>query len=216
MFHWGKKKDSGSELESRDGSDLLMTGRAGLIDGTHVASNFGWRKVETLGLGDKVLTFDHGMQVVTDIQRETAMADPGGMPDECLPVRVPEGVLSNRAELWLMPDQGLLLELEDGGYDPFAVVPAWTLIGFRGITRAAPRGAVRTTVLSFASDEVVYAEGGVLLHCPHTAELLDGASDATGYRMLEPGAARLSLAALEKKGLEAAFFQDASDVARCA
>ena len=39
---------------------MVITGQSGLVSGTHVASNMGWRAVEALSLGDLVLTFDHG------------------------------------------------------------------------------------------------------------------------------------------------------------
>ena len=94
-------------------SGLLITGQSGFVSGTHVASNLGWRQVNALSIGDKVLTFDHGMQRIVDIQRETMVVPEGVLPAAQTPVRVPEGALNNRSELWLMPDLGLLVESDD-------------------------------------------------------------------------------------------------------
>ncbi|WP_241525652.1 Hint domain-containing protein [Pseudophaeobacter leonis] len=45
----------------------VSVGEGGLLAGTHVASNLGWRPVEALCAGDKVLTFDHGMQTIVEV-----------------------------------------------------------------------------------------------------------------------------------------------------
>ena len=181
--------DSGSMLDG-----MLITGQAGFVNDTKVASNMGWRKVQTLGIGDKVLTFDHGMQRIIDIQRETFAIPEPGLPASRLPVLVPRGALNNRSDMWLMPDQGLLVESDatrDALGDPFAVVPARALAGYRGIASAPPPGAVEVTTLSFARDEVIYVEGGMLAHCPRPRQILiepcDG--EAMLYDVLDIAAA---------------------------
>ncbi|MCE8517904.1 Hint domain-containing protein [Ruegeria pomeroyi] len=154
---------------------LLITGQSGFLAGTMVASNLGWRPVETLKVGDKVLTFDHAMQTVADIQRETVLL-PHGLPATLHPVRLPRGVCHNRRDLWLMPDQGLLVECEaalDVLGDPFAVVPVRLLCGYRGIDAGRPGERVEITTLAFHQDEVIYVEGGLLAHCPAPRQVLD-------------------------------------------
>ncbi|MGC9420245.1 MAG: Hint domain-containing protein, partial [Rhodovulum sp.] len=55
------------------GPGRTMTGVAGIASGfaagTEIATTLGWRTVETLQPGDRVLTFDHGSQPVRAVQR---------------------------------------------------------------------------------------------------------------------------------------------------
>ncbi|MFT7594430.1 MAG: hypothetical protein ACI8R4_001751 [Paracoccaceae bacterium] len=172
MFGWKDKKNTGparnAELsKAMDG--LLITGQAGFVAGTHVASNLGWRAVEALSLGDKVLTFDHGMQTIVDIQSETLFAPENALPLAQCPVLVPQGAMNNRKDMWLMPDQGMLVESDaaiDALGDPFAVVPARVLKGLKGIQSTTPVDRLDVTTLAFANDEVIYVEGGMLAYCP--------------------------------------------------
>lgn len=171
MFDWIKEDNSEEMMPDRSSAieGLLITGQSGFISGTHVASNLGWRAVESLRVGDKVLTFDHGMQTITDIQRQSQAWLGRKLPKTHLPLMVPRGALYNRRDMWLMPDQGLLVEsesIEDALGDPFAVIPASVLHGFRGIERSDPGERPDVTILAFAQDEAVYVEGGMLAHCP--------------------------------------------------
>lgn len=178
MFGWKAKTKAGrahsAELSGAvDG--LLITGQAGFVAGTHVASNLGWRAVEALSVGDKVLTFDHGMQTIVDIQRETLFAPENTLPPAQCPLLVPKGAMNNRKNMWLMPDQGMLMESDaaiDALGDPFAVVPARVLKGLKGIRSTPPVDQLDITTLAFANDEVVYVEGGMLAHCPHPRRIL--------------------------------------------
>lgn len=201
---------------SRDG--MLITGQSGLASGTHVASNLGWREVQKLSVGDKVLTFDHGMQTIVDIQRERIPVPEMALPDTRLPVWVPEGALHNRTDLWLMPDQGLLVESEaaiDVLGDPFAVVQAKALAGFRGIQPLVPRLAIDITMLSFAQDEVVYVEGGMLAHCPRPRQiLLDRAEPgAQLYEVLDLRAARFLVECLIEDDCASGFICNPEELA---
>ncbi|MEX0286395.1 MAG: Hint domain-containing protein [Paracoccaceae bacterium] len=179
MFDWFKSGKENAELEADTalpGDRLTITAQSGLLSGTHVASNLGWRKVEALSVGDKVLTFDNSMQTITDIRRETLfIGERGHAHPTTLPVHVPKGALYNRCDLWLMPEQGLLIESDaasDALGDPFAIVSAQSLTGFRGICREAPSDQLEITTLSFEQDEVVYAEGGLLAYCPQPRDFL--------------------------------------------
>lgn len=172
MFGWNEKGETDSLYYSDDTGSLeglLITGQTGFVSGMRVASNLGWCAVDTLCVGDRVLTFDNGMQRVVDIQRETLWTMGQNLPLPHAPVFVPKGALANRKDLWLMADQGLLVECEaahDVLGDPFVVIPANALVGFHGIVSKAPPKQLVMTVLSFASDEVIYVEGGMLAYCP--------------------------------------------------
>lgn len=197
MFGW-KHKGAGESPVMADAMAMLdgplITGQSGFLAGTSIASNLGWQPVETLKVGDKVLTFDHAMQTVADIQRETVTL-PTDRPTALHPVRVPKGACHNRQDLWLMPDQGLLVECEavmDTLGDPYAVVPARLLRGYRGIAAGRPSDRIELTTLAFRQDEVIYVEGGLLVHCPAPRQLLDSAdiSHKALYERLGGAAAR--------------------------
>lgn len=148
----------------------------GLMAGTRVASNLGWRAIDALTVGDKVLTFDHGMQVITEIRRAHMWLDAPDTAEQIWPVVIPEGALGNREELVLLPDQGVMVEsdaAQDMHGDPFAVITAHSLVGLRGIRRRQPLQRVELIAVYFAHDEVIYAEGGALIHCPADMSSLD-------------------------------------------
>lgn len=181
MLEWARKLitpfQAVSHLDEDSGSELVhVDGRSGLIRGTHVVSNLGWRPVETLTVGDRVLSFDNGMRPVTSVEREMVPLPPSVAHTARCPLLVPKGALRNRRDLWLLPDQGLLVEsdiaAEDLG-DPFAVVPAKSFAGYRGIELRPPAAEIEVISLSFQQDEVVYVEGGMLAHCPLPRSPLD-------------------------------------------
>lgn len=198
MLGWKTKKNRGPARNAEvsgvmDG--MLITGHAGFASGTHIASNMGWRPVDGLCVGDKVLTFDHGMQTITDIQREVLFnADMPATSSHC-PLLLPEGALNNRKTLWMMPEQGLLVESDaahDALGDPFAVIPARALRGYNGIEAKTPPPGLEVTTLAFANDEVIYIEGRLLAHCPRPRCILtDRARGNAGlYTVLDHAAGR--------------------------
>lgn len=192
MFGW---KTKAKDLPQRaiELSGAMNGGLAaqthGLMAGTKVASNLGWRVIEALTVGDMVLTFDHGMQEIVEIRRHTFWTDAPDTHRAQWPVIVPAGALDNRDEMVLLADQGVLVESDaasDIYGDPFAVVPAHALEGVRGITRAAPARQIELIAVYFAQEEVIYAEGGALVHCPANTVALDAflGADAASYDLL--------------------------------
>ena len=71
----------------------------------------------------------------------------------------------------------------DEAGDPFAVVPVHVLEGVCGIARQAPRQQTELYRLVLPQEAVVYADGGVLLHCPPRT----GRHPAVIYQHLEMG-----------------------------
>ncbi|SDC39428.1 Hint domain-containing protein [Ruegeria marina] len=174
---------------------LLITGQSGFLAGTCIASTLGWKPVEQLKVGDRVLTFDNAMQPIMDIQRERMIVPDTGPSARYSPVRVPEGALFNRRDIWLMPEQGMLIECDaalDTHGDPYAVIPARYLRGFRGIAPDSLGSRFEVTTLAFRQDEVIYVEGGLLAYCPQPRQLLDvvGAGQPRTYEVLEGPAAQ--------------------------
>lgn len=148
---------------------MLITGQAGVMAGTQVATAAGWRPVEALRIGDRVLSFDHGFQPVIDVQRDrlTAGEERGAAAGRAL--RVPPGALGNQAPLWLMPDQELLVESEAAQQilgEAFVAVPARALSGLRRIAEAEVGPERSTVTLIFPQEEAIYVEGGLLVLCP--------------------------------------------------
>lgn len=148
---------------------LPVNATHGLMAGTRVASNLGWRPVEALAVGDKVLTFDNGVQQIVDMKRTMLWVDATSVSRGCWPVTIPSGALGNVNDVTLLPDQGVMLETEaaaDPMGDPFAIVPAQALDGRCGIYRAVPQQPVELITLYFANEEVIYVDGGLMVHCP--------------------------------------------------
>ena len=184
MFGW-KNKTTGMHRRSiemsgaYDGGLVALT--HGLMAGTRVASNLGWRAIEALTVGDKALTFDHGMREIIEIRRSTVWTDAPDTTPAMWPVIVPADALGNHEELTLLADQGVLVESDaaaDMYGDPFAIVPAHALDGVRGITRAVPPHRIELIAVYFADEQVIYAEGGALIHCPANITALDKFIDA--------------------------------------
>lgn len=204
MFNWFTKRAAATPepIWVAGPSGMLITGQDGFLGGTHVVSNLGWRRVEDLRVGDKVLTFDNGMRPILELQRETLCLDEAPMPRGQWPLLVPEGVVQNRRALHVLPDQGIFIETElvsDAQGDPYAVIPAAALIGYRGVEPVQPMGVLTINTLSFAQDEVVYAEGGMLTHCPCARSLMEAPEEPI-YQVLDLEEARdlvAGMAALE-------------------
>lgn len=190
MFDWFQKR-SGSSIEMP--VPMVSVGRGGFMAGTHVASSLGWRPVEALTVGDEVLTFDHGMQPIVELGRETLVLSEGPMEAAQCPLLVPRDALNNRVPMYLMPDQGVLIEsdlVEDAKGDPFAVVPACALDGYRGIQRLHPGARMELIVPRFAQDQVIYLEAGFLGYAPAQRDLLADPTGAELYSVLSHRDAR--------------------------
>lgn len=207
MFGWTKTAHSAprqmAETSGAFDGAAVFAGH-GLLSGTKVASNLGWRSVEAIAPGDQVLTFDHGMQVVAEVRRTVLFADAVSVPSHLRPVKVPAGALGNRTELRLLPEQGVMVETDaamDIHGDPFAVVPAASLIGFNGIHRDTTISQIEIVTLFFAQPQVIYVEGGALLFCPaahlQLADMLDPASQP--YDVLTMDEARDLVATMQSE-----------------
>ncbi|MEM9551576.1 MAG: Hint domain-containing protein [Pseudomonadota bacterium] len=100
--------------------------------------------------GDRVLTFDHAMQMVVDVRREIIWPDMPTLMAAPRRVVIPEGAFNNYRDLLLMPDQGLLVESDmalGAQYDPFAAVPARALDGFQQIQSVVLAAPMRIATL---------------------------------------------------------------------
>lgn len=155
---WGNELNPGSEIGFAEG----------IARGTLIATDKGWCPVERLTVGSKVLTFDNGAVRVQALSHHSVWQGRSVCPYDRWPLAVPTGALGNKRAMMLMPDQNVMLEsdLAEVLYgDPFALVPAAALEGFRSIERACPQGAVEVVSIRFAEDQLIYANGSAMLHC---------------------------------------------------
>ena len=171
MFAW--KNTAWDAAKTENAQPKLDARTTGLVAGTKVATSAGWAQIETIREGQKVLTFDGGLQTVIAITRHALMADT--MDIASWPLSVPAGALGNREDMMILPHQSVMIEsdaAEDMTGDPFALIPGAALVGFRGITQERPAEWVEVIQLHFAQDEIVFANIGALFLCRAQADLM--------------------------------------------
>ncbi len=141
---------------------------AGIIAGTFIACEHGWRPAEALMVGDRVHTFDSGLQPVVELRRSTLWTEDTTQDPALQHYLVPRHALGNLAPMRLLPEQTVLVESDSAEAlhdDPFALVPVSALEGYRGITRVVPQQPTEIISIGFAEEEIVYANGSALVHC---------------------------------------------------
>ena len=109
---------------------------SGLLVGARVATAMGWRPVEALEVGDLVLTFDAGLQPLTQISSKPVWSGEFSAPKRFWPLHVPAGALGNRCALTLLPNQFVMIESDAGEElfgDPFSLIKSEALNGLNGI-----------------------------------------------------------------------------------
>lgn len=180
--------------------------RRGIVAGTRVAVPGGWRTVEDLKPGEEVMTVDNGPRRLVDVRRRALWSGAEPCPADLSPLAVPPAALGNRTPLLLLPESLVLVESEvaEASYGaPFVLVPAAALEGWRGIAPIAPHRRVETVSLHCDGDEIVYANGVGLIHCPAEAAAIRPAPapgrparTASGYPVLPLDLARILVACL--------------------
>lgn len=137
----------------------------GILGTTMIATPQGWCAADTIDVGAEVLTFDAGPQPVTQVYHHPLCETPTGF----WPLLVPGWALDNREDVRLLPEQKILIETdlaEDLYGDPFALIPARALEGWRGIARSRPLEPSAAVQVRFAQHQLIYASRGLLLCCP--------------------------------------------------
>lgn len=144
----------------------------GMLDRTQVSTPRGWIHVESIDAGDEVLTFDGGTQRVVRVLRSTITRK--GMPQsKAFVMHVPARVLGNDSDLRLMPNQEVIIESDEAEAthgDPFVLVPAMMLEGYRGIKRVEFTQDLSLHMLMFDQEQIVHVSGGALLSCRSQAD----------------------------------------------
>lgn len=152
----------------------------GLLGDRLVATDSGWRRVDTLQSGDRVLTFDNGMRRLESCLESLVQHDPR-TGQAAWGLSIPKGALGNRREITLLPDQRVLFDCDYGQRhygDSFILVPASLLEGYKGIKRTALPEGLRSYMLGFATEEIVHSDGSALLACYATRKPKNTASAA--------------------------------------
>ena len=163
----------------------------GLVAGTQVETDHGWRDVTDLCRGDRVQTLDGGLARILGLDRREAEIEtlllPGGYMDAC-------------SDLHLLPRQPILVSTLDDpeiGAAPFVLIPAAALSALPFLTRQRQKAEVITPL--FADEEVVFANSGVLLRCPGVIEGAGPMSMDSFFPTLDLAEARAFLARRETR-----------------
>jgi hypothetical protein len=152
------------------------------VAGTRLATPEGWRAIETLAVGDPVMTQDHGFQAIRWIGCTTRRA-----AGALVPVRIRKGALGHGLpdrDLLVSPQHRMLLrsriaERMIGTRE--VLVPAKKLLGLPGIALATDLPEVTYLHLLFDQHEIVFAEGAPtesLLPGPQAIGALGPAAEA--------------------------------------
>lgn len=156
---------------------------SGIVAGTRVDTETGWRPVESLRRGDRLHTHDGGLQPVLRVDRSFLL--PG--TDATL-LRLPGGVMGACAALRLLPGQHVLI---DTGHPlpehALALVPGAALDGVSGCARIGVDAPLEVVTPVFAEEEVIFANTGVRLVCPGRD------SSAPWHRRLDAQAGRAAV-----------------------
>lgn len=181
------------DLVWRSDGQLAAAGAMGVFPATEVATPEGWRPAGDLAAGDAILTVGRGAQGIVEV----CAGSPGTI------LHLPTGALGNRVAMDLPAGQGLLLEAElaeDLGEEPFAVIPALSLSGWRGVVQR--EAADKSVRLILPQPGLIYAGPGLLLACAGR-QSLEALVRSPGLAALSLASARALVACLiaEEAGL---------------
>jgi hypothetical protein len=159
----------------------------GIVAGTLVEGEKGWIAAEALRVGDRLQTLDGGLARIHGLDRRMLAAQV-----ETSLIHVPGGVFDACHDLWLVPGQHVLIDtVQDSDHTaPYVLVPAIALTSDPGIRHSFPSTAVEVITPLFADEEIIFANSGVLLHCP---SVIDGAGrypDDSFFPRLDAATAR--------------------------
>lgn len=175
----------------------------GILAGSLVETETGWRPVEMLARGIPVATWDGGFRPLAAVERRHIWPAAG-----IEVIHVPGGALDTCSGFDLLPGQRIFLAsavaeavLGVAG----AMMPASALVGHTGITRRPLARPAEVITLRFAGEEVVYVNSGALVHC--AAEAPGAQREVIGagfFEMLDEARARAMLALIAQGALTTA------------
>lgn len=165
----------------------------GLTSGTLVETETGWRPMEKLAMGDRVFTMDGSPRPIRWIARAAYGADLPDIFPEGL-ILVPGGAIGNCQGFYLLPETRILVTgsaVEALSNDSAALLRAADLAGHGGIEPAMPVDGIEIVALGFDDEEIVFANTGVLVHCPPSGRQR---TPSRGFPVLGPRAAHVLMA----------------------
>ncbi len=167
--------------------DAVSARRGGFLHGTKIATTSGWKLIERLVVGDLVRTLDHGFKEVRRVSTNRVNIPAGESRAAYLPVFVPARAAYNGRPVWLMPEQGMALDLGklDLTADGFSVLPARILNGSCRFSSQSPGASFDVVSLFFDQDEVIFIEGGLQAYCPSGRFRLARSEGQERYAVLE-------------------------------
>lgn len=166
---------------------------AGIVAGSLVETEAGWRAAGTLAPGTRVATWDGGFRPLVAVERRSLWPAAG-----IEVIDVPGGALDTCTGFALLPGQHVFLasaiaEAVLGAAG--ALLPAAALAGHAGITRRPLRRPAEAVRLRFAGEEIVYVNSGALVHCPAGPCGARASARPSGFfEVLDEGRARAMLA----------------------
>jgi len=152
------------------------------VAGTRLATPEGWRPIETLSVGELVMTQDHGLEPIRWIGQTTCTAE-GALA----PIRIRAGALGQGLpvrDLLVSPQHRMLLrsriaERMTGARE--VLVPAKKLLDLPGIDVADDLQTVTYLHMMFDEHEIIFAEGALtesLLPGPQAMAALGAEAEA--------------------------------------
>lgn len=169
MFMQDLSRFTANPIQAQDLSPLAAAHTAyGLVAGTRVETETGWRAIETLHIGESLYTLEGGLARIVAMNRREVL------PGEPV-VRITGGHFDACCDLWLMPGQDLVLDTMGLSGAPYACLSAATLAACPGVMRTASPRRVEIVTPIFAEEEAVWAQSGVLLRCPGVKRDADSA-----------------------------------------
>jgi hypothetical protein len=166
---------------------------AGILAGSLVETESGWRPVERLARGTRVATWDGGFRPLAAVERRRLWPAAG-----IEVIEVPGGALDTCSGFSLLPGQHVFLSsavAEEVLGAEGALLPASALAGHAGITRLPLLRPAEVITLRFAGEEIVYVNSGALVHCAAEAPAArKGAVGAGFFTVLDEARAQAMLA----------------------
>ena len=141
----------------------------GLFDGTMIGCPNRWAPVESLRVGDEVLTANGGPQRIAAIDNGTLKVSAAKAVAGQWPLMIPEGAIFNDSAMLVAPDTRLVLESEIASEmfgHACVSVAAKSLIGFRGIARARTHKRLHHVTLRLETPQTLVGQGNVFFDLP--------------------------------------------------